>query len=311
METCHCKELCFYYKKTKLIYKNNTKYFQTYHINKCNRLIGENTKKKPCDYKNEILIEEKIIEEKKFDSCKDNNSNRCNILKKKYISKKNIYDKIELMLQKYYSNCYNYFGNLNYQLKLLGYFPHEPTKESLSELRSRLENAPTNKKYIYLNKDSYFSKSIAEHDYDYEYELDIFNKIKNRENPFEWTNDNILQDIISIKSRICKKNNKHNKIPKKHTNKKTTSNFNDIYDQNKLENCYNCYNCENDVEDNDNEENDNEENDNEDNEDNKNDDEDNEDNKNEDNKNEENEFDVENFSDEDNYEDNDYDDFSD
>ena len=63
MQKCNCNELCFYYKKTSFIEKQGKKYIQTHHVNKCNRLLSDNSKKKPCKYLSNILIDEKLIED--------------------------------------------------------------------------------------------------------------------------------------------------------------------------------------------------------------------------------------------------------
>ena len=79
------------------------------------------------------------------------------------------------------------FGKLNYNLKLIGLNVHDPTKETLLELKKRISCKQNNKSYIYINKESYFSRTIGEYDYDFENEEKIIERIKNKEDPLEWT----------------------------------------------------------------------------------------------------------------------------
>ena len=70
MLKCNCNELCFYYKKTSITEIDGKKYTQTHNINKCNRLLSDNFRKKPCDFNNKILIDEKVVQEEDKEKIK-------------------------------------------------------------------------------------------------------------------------------------------------------------------------------------------------------------------------------------------------
>lgn len=297
MEKCNCNELCFYYRKTSLIIKDGLKYCQINDINKCNRLLNDNFKKKPCDYNSIKLVHEKLLDELDISKTKESTKEIKEIKKKTH---KDIYYKIQQMIKYYNIKCFNYFGNLNYNLNLIGYHTHDPTKESLNELKCRLSKYPKNKTYIYINYQSYFSKCVEEYDYNDEWEKEILTKIKNKEDPFNWTKDEFIKNLLS-------KNKKINKYKKYKKSIKCYNFKKDIDKQNEQEKIDN--DIENNIE-NDNE-NDNDDKNNSDSDDHSDDSDDDDKSKNSDNL-KDNEFDVDIYSDNDeDYDNNDYDDFSD
>ena len=307
MLKCNCNELCFYYKKTSITEIDGKKYTQTHDINKCNRLLSDNSKKKPCDFNSKILIDEKVVNLQQDD--KEKIKIDCPIVNKdknhdKILTHRDIRNKINDMFEYYYIKSSNYFGNLNYYLKIIGYHSHDPTIETLSELKTRLSRKPNNVTKIYMDKESYFSHTIGEFDYDYENEEQIFKRIKRGDDPLKWTKNEIVQDILKRKIHIHKKLSKSSKSTRPNKSNKSI----------KSTNCYKVTLINELLKNNDDEEieeiEENQENeDKEDKEDDEEDDE--EDEKNSENL-KDNEFDVEEFSDDDNdYDDNNYEDFSD
>ena len=298
MLKCNCNELCFFYKKPSIIEIDNKKYVQTHNFNKCNRLPNENSKKKPCDFISKILIEEKLIEDKiKIHNLEVVNYKSTNTSTNKILTYKHVRNKINDIFQYYDVKSSNYFGNLNYNLKLIGYHPHDPKIESLIELKTRLSKKPINITKIYMNKESYFSRTIGEFDYDYDNEEQIFKGIKRGDNQLDWTKNEIVQDILKRKTPINKKltkSNKSNKFVKARKCKVTS--IEDLINSEE----------EDKIEENEEKENDHKKED---------EDEEEEDDEDEDKNcenNNENEFDIEELSDDNNdYDDNNYDDFSD
>ena len=306
MLKCNCNELCFYYKKTSITEIDGKKYTQTHNFNKCNRLLSDNSKKKPCDFNSKILIDEKVVnvqeedkEKIKIDSSivnKDKNDD-------KILTHRDIRNKINDMFEYYYIKSSNYFGNLNYYLKIIGYHSHDPTIESLSELKRRLSRKPNNVTKIYMDKESYFSHTIGEFDYDYENEEQIFKRIKRGDDPLKWTKNEIVQDILKRKVFIHKKlskSSKYSKSTRPNKSIKSTDSYKVTLIKELLKN-----NDEDDEKEEKEEKDEDEEKDEEEEEDEE------EDEKNSENL-KDNEFDVEEFSDDDNdYDDNNYEDFSD
>lgn len=305
MEKCNCNENCFKYIKSTSNVINDNVYIQKILVNKCNRLIGDNIKKKPCDFLSHKILSEKILEE--------NNPNNTTEIKEEYYNKNNkqltyndIRNELKQLMVWYNKPKTNLFGKINYYLKILGYTVHEPTMESLSELEYRISKPPKNiKNKIYVNNSSYFCKSIGEYDYDYDEELYISNNIKNKHDPFQWLKVNYIEELL-------KPNKTSNKLYKSINKKKHKSSKNKVVtSRNGLLNQYENYeivseekqlNYKVELDDDDkeyqNENSDDDENTDE------------EDNQKESDK--DNEFDVENYSDEDDdYDENDYDDFSD
>ena len=304
MLKCNCNEPCFYYKKTSITEIDDKIYTRTHNINKCNRLLSDNSKKKPCDFNSKILIDEKLVETKIKIDCPIVSEEK-NI--DKILTHRDIRNKINDMFEYYYIKSSNYFGNLNYYLKLIGYHSHNPTIESLSELKRRLSRKSNNVTKIYMDKDSYFSRTIGEFDYDYDNEQQTFERIKRLDDPLKWAKNEIVQDILN---RQVFKNKKLSKSTKSTKSTKSV----------KSKNCYKATlikellknNNEDEEKD---EKKDQEEEEDEEKEKKKDQDEENDDDD-DDEKNDENlkdnEFDVEEFSDDDNdYDDNNYEDFSD
>ena len=309
MLKCNCNELCFYYKKTSITEIDGKKYTQTHNFNKCNRLLSDNSKKKPCDFNSKILIDEKVVnvqeedkEKIKIDSSivnKDKNDD-------KILTHRDIRNKINDMFEYYYIKSSNYFGNLNYYLKIIGYHSHDPTIESLSELKRRLSRKPNNVTKIYMDKESYFSHTIGEFDYDYENEEQIFKRIKRGDDPLKWIKNDTVQDILKRKVLIHKKltkskksneGHKSNKLEKSTKSHRVIS-IDDLINSEEEDEILEKENDKEKENDDKKEIIDEEE------------DEDDDDKNSDDQK--DNEFDVEEFSDDDhNYDDNNYDDFSD
>lgn len=301
MEKCKCNENCFFYTKSIITYKNNANYHQKILVNKCNRLVGDNIKKKPCDFLSNKILSEKIIEENKPNNTKE----KYNKKNDKQLTYNDIRNELKQLMEWYYKPKTNLFGKINYYLKILGYDVHEPTMESLSELEYRISKPPKKiKNKIYVNNSSYFSKSIGEYDYDYDEELYISNNIKNKHDPFEWLKVDYIKELLKptkTSNKLSKSINK--KKQKSYKNKIVTSRYGLL---NKYEN-YEIVSEEKQVNyklepDDDKEyQNDHEDSD---------EDSDEEDNQEESDK--DNEFDVENYSDEEeDYDENDYEDFSD
>jgi len=290
MLKCNCNEPCFYYKKTSITEIDGKKYTQTHNINKCNRLLSDNSKKKPCDFNSKILIDEKLVETKIKIDCPIVSEEK-NI--DKILTHRDIRNKINDMFEYYYIKSSNYFGNLNYYLKLIGYHSHNPTIESLSELKIRLSRKSNNVTKIYIDKESYFSRTIGEFDYDYDNEQQTFERIKRLDDPLKWAKNEIVQDILN---RQVFKNKKLSKSTKSTKSVKS-------------KNCYKATLIKELLKNNNEDEEKDEKKDQKEEEDEENDDDDDE--KNYENL-KDNEFDVEEFSDDDNdYDDNNYEDFSD
>uniref|UniRef100_A0A6C0LFQ7 Uncharacterized protein n=1 Tax=viral metagenome TaxID=1070528 RepID=A0A6C0LFQ7_9ZZZZ len=298
MLKCNCNELCFYYKETSIVEIDGKKYVQTHNFNKCNRLLNENSKKKQCDFNSKIFINEKLVEEKNKNPIIIEEKNN-----EKILTYGDVRNKINDMFEFYYIKISNYFGNLNYNLKLIGYDAHDPTIETLSELKIRLSRKPNNVTKIYMNKESYFSHSIGEFDYDYDNEEQIFKSIKRGDYPLKWTKNKIVQDLLKIKvykHKKLSKSKKHDKYIKSTKCYKVTSIeklMKDEEDHQKEKDVKEKDVKEKDVKDEDVKDEDEE-------------DDDEEEDKNIENL-KDNEFDVEELSDDDEYGDNDYEDFSD
>lgn len=203
MLKCYCNESCFYYKKISVMKIEDKKYMQIHNFNRCNRLLIDNLKKKPCDFNSKILIEEKLLEEK--------SNNKNTIVSKhnnKILTYKDVYNIIYKMFKYYYTNSTNFIGKLNYYLKLIGYSAHDPIKETLKELKTRLLKKPVNLTKIYINTESYFSKSEGEFNYDYDNEVKLYKTIINGDDPLKWTKNEIIQNILKRKVHNYKKSRK-------------------------------------------------------------------------------------------------------
>lgn len=190
MQNCKCNEPCLYIRNMTQNKIKGDSYIEYFDIYKCNRLPGENSRKPPCTY-----FSSTFVKRIKLELSEKKNSNSLSV---KYNSKNNfidINDKINKLFDHYYINSTNYFGKLNYYLQQLGYAPHDPIKESLNELKIRLKKKPLDKTRIFINKDSYFSRCVGELYNDNE--IEMYERIKRRENPLEWTNDEYIKTIIN------------------------------------------------------------------------------------------------------------------
>lgn len=228
---CNCNELCFYYQFIKSKAEGDITYLEKYNINKCNRLFNENTRKKPCDYYSKVLIERKKYIKNEYPeeiSPKKNNE---------IITIGDIRFKIDNLLKFYDINTTNYFGRLNIYLKKIGYGIHDPTNETISELRIRLSKPPNNKYFIYINEKSYLSETLGEYNFDYEKELQFKINIENKLDLLEWTKNEKIQEILkidTIKKLPKKKNTIKNSLKKK--NSKINSDLEEYIEKEKNQN---------------------------------------------------------------------------
>jgi hypothetical protein len=143
---CNCKEICFTYESTKRISGEKC---GTYKINKCSAMIfSDCKKKKKCDFFQETLIREFIIE-------KINKRNDLTVTstKKKpdYLSRLNwnihLYEMINEANKKtgiFDSSIANYAANINYLLKILNYKLFFEDREGIKGLKLRLKGPPDN-----------------------------------------------------------------------------------------------------------------------------------------------------------------------
>lgn len=200
MEVCNCNESCFFFEKKMVINKEGLEYVQITNVNKCNRSLAENPKKKPCNYKTTKIISEQLLN--------DNNDNKveCEQPNIKSLTYEDVRNDIIKSLTFYNVNSTNYFGRLNNNLRILGYDMHNPPTETLDELKYRLSKPPNNKKSIlYINKDSYLSQTLGENEYDEDKLKEYFNGIfKNVEMSTKWKNDDNLKSILIINKRTNK-----------------------------------------------------------------------------------------------------------
>lgn len=270
---CECGENCFCYFKIreKKECKSKIEYLI---VNKCNRLIEEGSKKIPCKFYNEKIVEEKD------NIINNNNMDICTIKEKPVITFNDIKKIIYKMLENYHIKSTNYFGKLNKYLQMIGYDCHDPPTESLSELISRLSKKPIKKKNIIYNysREQQLTQNIGEYDFDYDEECNMLDRIKNKIDLLDWTKNDTVQYYLK---RPVKKSIKSVKVKKQKTIVK--QDLDELAEEDEE-------NEENEEEDEENEESD-EENEQSD---------------------KDNEFDIEQESDNDDYDDNnDYDDFSD
>lgn len=222
MNLCKCNENCYKFEKIYNEKKENKEFLMKKTINKCNKLLSDNTKKKPCDYydeKIEILYEIKNEEgkdkEKERKKEKEENKKKEDRLKENLLSRTNLLEKLDNMLKSYNLNCSNYFGNLNQILIQLNYEVHLPYNESLSELKIRLKKRGDKKNRIYLCKESILSETVGEYNYDYEIECYQYDNIINKKDVLEWTKDEEIKKILELKKRkVKKKKNKSKEIKK-------------------------------------------------------------------------------------------------
>lgn len=213
MQRCNCNEKCFYVRKVISSNIDGQEYIEYYDINKCNRLLSDNTRKKPCDYNSAILVEskKKTIHIENISILNETMNKNDNNLK--LLTVNHVKNTINKMLKFYFTKSTNYFGNLNFHMKLLGYSIHDPRKETLKELKIRLSKPPKDITKIYLNKDVGIMQTLCETDYDYENEQKMLKRIKDGYDPLEWTKDTDIQSILN-KRRIIHKKHRNNKKEK-------------------------------------------------------------------------------------------------
>lgn len=280
---CNCNEKCFMFTCTLMskdgVYQKIQKY-------KCNRLPIDGVKKQPCDFKKEIIIDEMVEYEKTSEI------NKCIVVPSEIVDKRiNYREELNKLLKIYDFSGTNYFGKINFYMLRLGYYPHDPPNESRDQLFRRVyKPAIKQKNKIYVDKESMFSQTIGEYDYDLELEEAMYKRILSKENLFEYTEDPYIKELITIK----RKNNfkPKNKSGKKNKTDKSTLALEDLEKKDLLDVG---------LEENKEQQEEQEEEDSED--ENGSDD--------ENDKDKDNEFDVENYSEDDEYEDVEYDDFSD
>lgn len=223
MEVCNCNESCFFFEKKTVINKEGLEYVQISNINKCNRSLAENPKKKPCNYKTTKIISEQLLN--------DNNDNKVHYEQPniKSLTYEDVRNNLIKSLTFYNVNSTNYFGRLNNNLRILGYDMHNPPTETLEELKYRLSKPPNNKKSIlYINEDSYLSQTLGENEYDDDKLREYYNGIfKNVEMSTKWKNDYNLKRILTI-NKITKKLRK-NKVNIKHDTKNKSNVLNVLH----------------------------------------------------------------------------------
>ena len=286
---CNCKEKCF----VKTIFRMKENIMQKVEIYKCNRLPSDGVKKQACNFIKEIIIKEIVKADKEVKENDNNKENKSDNIKRNKL-KINYKDELNKLLDKYNSQCTNYFGRLNYYMQRLGYKVHDPPNESFDELMNRLSKTPIKQKsIIYINKDAIFSQTIGEYNFDLENEKIMHKNIVDKENMFKFTNDPYIKQLLTIE--IVNNKKSKNKSKNKFKNNKLNVSLDEL-EQNDVLNEKNKK-----EKDNENIENDDDDDDD--------DDDDNSDSDYENNK--DNEFDVDNYSDEDDYEDIEYEDFSD
>lgn len=275
---CDCNELCFFYYEIREVEKDNSKINRII-VNKCNRITEEGSKKKPCKFYNEKIIEEKNKEQTNVNINVYNNNNNNN--KEPVVTYKEIRENIYKMFEVYNIKITNYFAKLNKYLHILGYSAHDPLTESLSELKYRFNNPPNKKKILYnYSKETQLTKTVEEHDFNYEEDSEILERIKNKIDPLEWAKNDTIK--FFLKSPIIKSKVK-SKLKSKKIKTVLKENLEDL-----VEEVEEVEESEEELED------------------------DEEENEEELDKNKDNEFDVEQESDDDDYDDNnDYEDFSD
>ena len=112
------------------------------------------------------------------------------------------------MLLFYNIPCTNYYGNLNLNLKILGYYAHDPPNETLNELKLRLSKPPM-KKNIVTNHKIYKYKNIGENITDEQLENEYLFLTSPYQDPFKAIKeDPLLYNLL----RVDKKSKKSKKI---------------------------------------------------------------------------------------------------
>lgn len=289
---CLCGELAFtIYKSTFTKSDEKFDYGEKRLLIKCARPREEsmfyNSKKKNCDYEEEILIDKFKIERKQLVPTSEKKTKK----RYNYFYKKDLFKLIE-NYNSYAIYSKNYFSKLNYYLHLFNYEQHAPCNETLDELKYRVyNNIKKGKNKLYINNDLYDPNLDINKD-----ESEIFLKILKGEkvdDPLEWAKSDLVKELLNRKQKIrpIDEIGKVNKSVKNKNRKKTVEKIYDDDDDEDLE-----------------EKEEKEEEEKSDNEENSDSDSESEENK------DENNFDMENGDDDDELDDNnvdDYDDFSD
>ena len=198
MYKCYCGEICSVITTYRIDEINSI--IKTIQMKKCSRIVGENTKKKPCDYYEENILKESIHEypKSKYTLRK---TKKC--LAKK-VTYRDIYILVNELLKFYDVPGINFFGKLNNYLKILNYDIHSPGSETLEELKKRLSKPPTKQvNNIYVNIEAFLSKSIVDNEYNYDIEVEQFKNIKSKINPLNWVESDLVKEIL-IKPGINK-----------------------------------------------------------------------------------------------------------
>ena len=212
MLTCKCNERCFYFIKTIAVNEDGIDFIQKIHVNKCIRQKVENekSKKKPCDFFSEVIFEQKEYKLLDKENNKIKDSKKSNI-----IYEKDIIDNINRLCKSYHVGSTNLFGLLNKNLQLLGYYAHDPTTETFTELKYRLSKPPVKRiNNIYMNKEAFTSGTLLQYTidptWDPEFEEKLF-KIKPNNKRFEWTDD-LYKSGILVRPQTKNKKRRKNKI---------------------------------------------------------------------------------------------------
>ena len=154
MYKCNCGDICSIITTYRINEKNKSN-IQTVQILKCNRILGENIKKKPCNYYEENIIKENVYQAPKSTYI----TAKSNIKKQKKVTYGDIYKSVQELLKLYDTPGLNYFGKLNNYLRILGYSSHTPQNETLKELKFRISKSPIKQKNtIYINVKAFLSK---------------------------------------------------------------------------------------------------------------------------------------------------------
>jgi hypothetical protein len=176
METCYCKEKCFYYNLISLNKINNNLEYRM--INKCNR-TNDSEKKKRCDY-----LTNKLVKTKEYKGeiiQKENLKNETPILTYRMVIN-------ELKILFKMSNPNQFLINKN--LMLLQLKSWDPYSESLEELKMRLLK-PQKKEstFVYYNEAN-------------------MPKMNKSSYSFEWTNDDYVKKILKFRTKKNKRQSK-------------------------------------------------------------------------------------------------------
>ena len=212
MLTCKCNEPCFYFIKTIEVNEDGIDFIQKIHVNKCSRqkVDNEKSKKKPCDFYSEV-----IFQQEEYKSLDKENSKIKDAKKSNIIYEKDIIDNINRLCKYYHVGSTNLFGLLNKNLQLLGYYAHDPTTETFTELKYRLSKPPIKRiNNIYMNKEAFSSGTLLQYTIDPTWDPDFEEKLfkaKPDSKRFEWTDD-LYKSGILVRPQTKNKKKRKNKI---------------------------------------------------------------------------------------------------